>query len=119
MLHIGGDFVTALDGYVQAVADVAPKARAAGIKTLHADIQRSARQHPRWGDLADHIEVWSDRRGTHLGVRNPEKLREAQAAEYGDADNPPAPVIRTAATHRARESADAVIHSYLGIPRYR
>lgn len=120
MLHIGGDFVAALDTYVQAVADVVPKAHAAGISTFQDGIRRRAALHPRWASIADHIESWSDDSSVHVGIRNPDLLDSARDAEYGDDKSAPAPLMRhnPLEARKAAERMDDVLHSHLGIPRH-
>jgi hypothetical protein len=116
MLHIGGDFLDALDEYVQAVIDIAPEAAEEGVNTMHADLQRRARLNPRWADLADHLETWRDRDGIQVGIRNPTKVEAAQVAEYGDKESGPVPLIRhmpgSASVAGAR--MDDILHTHLG-----
>jgi len=94
MLHIGGGFLTALDGYVQAVTAVAPDARDAGLETLTHDLQRRARMYPQWEPLAHHIESWEDENGIQVGIRKAAHVPAAQRAEYGDEKHGPVPLIR-------------------------
>lgn len=121
ILHTGADFFDALDEYVQAVARAAHKAHQEGERALHDEVRRTARSHPRWRSLEADIELWHEDGETHIGVRNPRSVQAAMNAEYGDADNPPAPVLRVmpTAVRRAEDRMDEVLSSELQIPRHR
>lgn len=94
-LHIGADFFTALGNHTQAVSHAAYHAAIAGMEELQASARDTARQHPNWEGVADHIEAWYDEdEGFRIGVRNPQYVDNAIFAEYGKDEIPPAPVLR-------------------------
>lgn len=121
MLHIGAGFFAALDKYVQAASSAALEAFEEGQSALHKEIKQSAKDHPRWKDIADHIERWDDENGAYIGVRNPEVLDKAMDAEFGDKKHPPAPILRNTfvQAQKASERVDEVLSTRLSIPRYR
>ena len=50
---------------------------------------------PRWSELSDNIELWSQDGRLIIGVRDQEFQSQAFALEYGDEINPPSPLLRT------------------------
>ena len=116
MLHIGGGFLTALESYVQAVADTAPEAQEAATQTLVGDLQQRAQQHPRWEPIAHEIEAWEDSRGLRVGVRR--SVAAARQAEYGDQEHGPVPLLRhmPGSAKLAGEAMGDVFRTSLGIP---
>lgn len=115
-LHIGGAFLTALGLYAQAGDAAVREAAELGRRTLQEDLQALAREHPRWHQLADHIQVWDQEGRLVIGVSS-EVQSEAMTAEYGDAEHPPAPILRNhpAARQHAVDVMNAHILSIPGI----
>lgn len=109
-LHIGGDFLAALDDYAQDVTRSSYGAAAAGVDKFQQQLRADARDHPRWTGVADSIEAWDEGGRLAYGVRN-QALHEAMDAEFGDADNAPVALIRTA--HRAKSAASQAMDDYL------
>jgi len=93
-LHISAGFFAALDDYAQAVNRAAEEAAQVGMERLVSSLQNAASQNDRWKSIAEHIEVWSQDGQLVVGVRNEGAVSEAVSAEYGDATNPPVPLIR-------------------------
>lgn len=93
-LHISAGFFAALDEYAQAVNRAAKESARVGMDRLVYSLQNAASQNDRWKGIAEHIEVWSQDGDLVVGVRNEGVVSAAVSAEYGDATNPPVPLIR-------------------------
>ena len=104
-LHIGATELAALDDYVQAVSMTALEA--AEIATAHVEraVRRRAEASTRWAPLVDHIQVQSEDGYLIMGVAH-EFQSQAMAAEYGDEEHSPDPLIRTMGS-TARAAAEA------------
>lgn len=75
--------------------------------------QRAAEADPRWVRLADYIDTWDENDRFWIGIREPQYVSEAFAAEYGTADYPPAPILRTLDAAAREASLNAT--SYLDV----
>lgn len=115
-LRIGVDFLSALSTYAQAAHLATQEAAQIGMETLQKELRIQARNHPRWHQAQDHIQVWAEDGHLVVGVA-PELQSEAMSAEYGDADHPPVPLLRNhpAAERAAVEAMNAHIESIFGV----
>jgi hypothetical protein len=94
-LHIGVDFFAALDEYAKAANAAVQESAEATMFNVQEGMKAAARKNERWMPVAEHIETWSQDGRFVVGIRNADVMSEAVAAEYGDAENPPVPLIRS------------------------
>lgn len=106
-LHAGADVFAALGRYTQAVVDAAHEAVNAEREAVYQAVMESARNHPSWQGVADHIEIWDTDGGYEFGVRHPDHVDAAIKAEYGDKGTPPAPILRDTQKYAERGHAAA------------
>ena len=59
-----------------------------------AEAKSKAVQSDRWAEMVDQIEVWSEFDRFWVGVRSPQFISQAFAAEYGTDEYPPEPILR-------------------------
>lgn len=114
-LHIGAAFFESLYAYAEHVSQEALVAAHEAMTDVVADYKREAAASVAWAPLASNIESWSQDGRLVVGVQNPEHTNEAQAAELGDQDNPPAPLFRNSApiARRASQAFDARLRARL------
>ena len=62
---------------------------------VQTETMKRANASPRWVHVADYIDTWDENDRYWIGVRQPEFISEAQAAEYGTEGYPPDPILRT------------------------
>lgn len=103
-VHVAAAFLDALDEYAQTVHVATQEAVTNAATRLQMELAEQARSNPRWQNLAEHIEVWSEDGRLIVGVQNPEMMDEAMAAEYGDADHAPVALMRNAGAAARRVS---------------
>ena len=98
---------------VRSYAEEAVEAGEAGREAALGVVQDLARSNPRWIGLADNIDTWDEEDRFWIGVRGPNFVSEAFAAEYGTDDYPPAPLFRLndAAARAASFAADQYLHN--------
>lgn len=94
-LHIGAGFFAALDRYAQAVNLAAQESAERTMVGVQDRLRAAAKRSERWQPLAEHIETWSQDGKFVVGVRNADVMNDAMAAEYGDENHPPVPLIRS------------------------
>lgn len=94
-LHIGVDFFAALDEYAKAANAAVQASAEATMIHVQEGMRAAARKNERWMPVAEHIESWSQDGRFVVGIRNADVMSQAIAAEYGDAEHPPSPLIRT------------------------
>jgi hypothetical protein len=108
-LHIGVDFFAALDEYAKAVNAAAQASAETAMLHVQEDMKAAARKNERWLPVAEHIEMWSQDGKFVVGVKNTDVMSQAMAAEYGDAEHPPVPLIRSvSAMYGGSEAAGLV-----------
>lgn len=115
-LHASAEVFAALGRYTQAVFDAAHQAREAEKNAIYNSIMESARNHPSWQPLADHIEIWDTEDGYEFGVRHPDHIEAAIKAEYGDKNTPPSPLLRNTRryTEAGKEASERAFAELLG-----
>lgn len=94
-LHVGVDFFAALDEYAKAANEAVQQSAQAAMEDLQKGMKDIASKTERWMPIAEHIETWTQDGKYVIGVRNTEVMSAAVAAEYGTADHPPSPLIRS------------------------
>ena len=62
---------------------------------VKTETMRRANASPRWVHVADYIDTWDENDRYWIGVREPQMISVAQAAEYGTDEYPPDPLLRT------------------------
>jgi hypothetical protein len=92
---IGADWIAALEQYLEGLGATTQEAGGRASEYLYNQTVTQARQHERWADVADQIEVWSQDGYLIVGVRDEEYTSEAFNIEYGDEVTPPDPLFRT------------------------
>lgn len=75
---------------------------------VQESLAAEATNNPRWQNIAEHIEVWSQDGRYWVGVQNADSVSEAMAAEYGDSENPPASLIRANTARLDREVSEII-----------
>jgi len=97
---------------VRSYQEEAVNAGRVGREAARDAVSDLAKQHPRWIGLADYIDTW-DAEGDRfwVGVRGPQFVSEAFAAEYGTDEYPPAPLLRL--NDAAARAASAASSAYL------
>lgn len=95
-MALSTDDIDALRDDLLAQIEAVNEARAIVRERLVDEVKQAARQNPRWVGLADYVDTWDDEGNRFwVGVRSKEMVSEAFAAEYGSAEYPPAPLLRT------------------------
>ena len=93
--QISADLVRALEHQVELYGEVANDAYHIAAEVVYDETMRRAQASPRWVHVADNIDVWDENDRMWIGVRSPEMVSEAYAAEYGTDEYPPDPLFRT------------------------
>lgn len=62
---------------------------------VYTEVMKRAHASPRWVHVADFLDTWDENDRYWIGVRSPEFVSEAFAAEYGTDMYPPEPLMRT------------------------
>lgn len=62
---------------------------------VRTETMKRAEASPRWVHVADYIDTWDENDRYWIGVREPQMISVAQAAEYGTDEYPPEPLMRT------------------------
>jgi len=80
-------------------------------------LRQQAQQDPRWASFAHEMGMWANDQGNiSFGVRpDSPHAEDAFAAEYGDAEHPPSPLIRmgmTGALAGMRHNMEEAFRSY-------
>lgn len=102
------DTVSALERRLQGMIVAGEAARTAVRREVYDEAVSRAQTSTRWADLAEHLEVWDENDRFWVGVRSPQFVSEAFAAEYGTEEYPPEPILRQLdgaarlAAHRSR-----------------
>lgn len=92
---IPADFYKTLSQHVDRLSRAAEGAAAVGQQVIVDEAHRMAQSSPRWIGVADYIDTWTENDRLWIGVRAPQFVSEAFAAEYGIDEWPPVPVMRT------------------------
>jgi len=105
------DFLDMLEQHVTDITEAAQEASAAAQSHLYDAVQQRAAASPRWIGVADNIDTWNDEDGRFwVGVRQPQFVSLAFAAEYGTDEFPPDPILRTLDDVARTASAKASVH---------
>lgn len=94
-IRFDATWLDALDRFVDDLHDhVYSKAQIVS-QSIHDDLVRKAQSRPEWAGMSDHMDIWTNPNGTvSFGIRTPDFVSEAFAAEYGDREQPPSPLFR-------------------------
>jgi phosphoribosylaminoimidazole-succinocarboxamide synthase len=114
--EISADLIRALEAKVMEYGEAANEAYGIARETVKSEVMRRAQASPRWVKVADEIDTWDENDRFWVGVRSPEFVSEAFAAEYGTDEYPPEPLLRTldAAARVASHKANGFLVSRLG-----
>lgn len=114
--EIPADLVRALEAQVLEYGQAAQEAYGIARTTVQTEVMRQAKASPRWVKVADEIDTWDENDRFWVGVRTPEFVSEAFAAEYGTEEYPPDPLVRTldATARVAAHRADGFLMARLG-----
>lgn len=93
--EISADLMRALEARLHEYGEAANEAYGIARDVVRTEVMRRAQASPRWAPVADYIDTWDENDRYWIGVRSPEFVSEAFAAEYGTDDYPPDPVMRT------------------------
>ena len=105
--EISADLMRALEAKLLEYGEAAEEAYGIARNTIETEVLRRSQASPRWVKVADEIDTWDENDRFWVGVRSPEFVSEAFAAEYGTDEYPPDPLMRTLdatariAAHRA------------------
>lgn len=113
---IPADFYKTLSHHVGHLSRVAEESAAVAQSHVFDEVQRRAAESPRWIGVADYIDTWDDQGRMWVGVRAPQFVSQAYAAEYGTEDFPPDPILRTldSANRMAATKAEQHFTSQVG-----
>lgn len=116
-LHPGADYLASARAYASQVELALHEAVNTGAAKLQESLRHAAARNERWKGLDENITVQVTPTGFEVSV-DPGAASEAMAAEFGDADHPPAPMIRAGLQHAdpVGESVRAVLQHRLGNP---
>lgn len=92
---IGSDLMRALQLRLKMYGDVLGEAADIHRDVVYTETMKRAKASPRWVGVADFIDTWDENDRMWIGVREPQMISEAQAAEYGTEGWPPDPIMRT------------------------
>jgi hypothetical protein len=110
-LHISADFFASLEAYAYAMNTAAHEAARLGMEHAQNSLREAASKNEHWQDIAHSVEAWHEDGKYHLGVQNPDHVDTAFKAEYGDASQPPQPLIRH--MPKAINDAQTAMNEYL------
>lgn len=94
-VHIGGEWLDALERYVTGLQATTRLAGSRAAAYLQEQTVATAGQNDRWADLAEEISVWSQDGQLVVGVANDAFTSQAWALEYGEGGESPSPLFRT------------------------
>lgn len=92
---IPADLIRALEHRIELYGNIVDEARGIAHDVVATETMRRAKASPRWVHVADFIDTWDENDRYWIGVRGPEMVSEAFAAEYGTDEYPPDPLFRT------------------------
>jgi hypothetical protein len=93
--EISADLMRALEARLQEYGEATTEAYGVAREVVQTEVMRRAHASPRWVHVADNIDTWDENDRYWIGVRSPEFVSEAFAAEYGTEGYPPTPLMRT------------------------
>ena len=102
----------ALELRLQMYGDVLQETAGIQRDVVMTETMKRANASPRWVHVADFIDTWDENDRMYIGVREPQMISEAQAAEYGTEGYPPDPIMRT--MDEAARVAAARASEYIG-----
>lgn len=94
-VHIGGEWLDALERYVEGLQATTELAGSRAATYLQEQATTTANQDDRWAAISQAIEVWSQDGQLVVGVDSAEFESQAFALEYGDGEEGPSPLFRT------------------------
>ena len=93
--EFSSDLMRQLNQTVSEYTDAASEAQRIAQETILQSVRETAKESPRWRDLADYVDTWDENDRFWIGIRGPEYVSEAFAVEYGTDEYPPEPIMRT------------------------
>ena len=93
--QLGSDLLRALDTRIQMYGEVLDEAHGIAHDVVRTEVMKRAKADPRWVHVADFIDTWDENDRMWIGIRSPQFISEAQAAEYGTDEYPPSAIMRT------------------------
>lgn len=93
--RLGSDLMRALELRIQMYGEVLEGVAGIQRDVVMTEVMKRAKASPRWVHVADFIDTWDENDRMWIGVREPQMISEAHAAEYGTEGYPPDPVMRT------------------------
>ena len=93
--EISADLMRALETRLMEYGQAADQAYGVARSVVQTEVTRRAQASPRWVKVADEIDTWDENDRMWIGVRSPQFVSEAFAAEYGTEEYPPDPLLRT------------------------
>lgn len=94
--RIDAAWLDALDRYVEGLHHDVIAAADSAVDAYHGAMVDYAKSKPAWVGLADGLRVWSDDGRLVVGLQGNDFVSQAESLEYGDANNPPDSLFRTA-----------------------
>lgn len=94
--RIDAAWLDALDRYVHGLQQDVIDAADAAVDTFHEGMVDYAKSKPNWVNLSDNIRVWSEDGRLQVGIQGNEMVSQAEYLEYGDVNEPPDSLFRTA-----------------------
>ena len=104
------DFLDMLEQHVEDISVATAEASQIAKDHLYDEVQRRAAESPQWIGAADNIDTWDESDHFWIGVRSPQFVSIAFAAEYGTEEFPPEPILRTLDDATRSAAAKASIH---------
>lgn len=114
--EFSADLLRSLENQLYAYGESAQEAGQLAGEVVKTEVMRRAHASPRWVHVADDIDTWDENDRLLIGVRSPQMISEAQAAEYGTEEYPPDPLMRTldSAARIAGQRADGMLIGRFG-----
>lgn len=106
--RIDASWLDALDRHVEGLQHNVIAAADAAVDSYHEAMVDYAKSKPAWVGLADNIQVWSNDGYLVVGLQGDDYVSQAEALEYGDLENPPDSLFRTA-DHVAAHARDRLL----------
>jgi hypothetical protein len=94
--RIEASWLDAVDRYVHGLQQDVMEAADAAVNSFHENFVDYAKSKPNWVGLADELQVWSEDGRLVVGLQGNEMVSQAEYLEYGDVDNAPDSLFRTA-----------------------
>ena len=93
--ELGSDLLHNIEKRTKIYRDVLKEADGIAHDVVYDEVMKRANADPRWVHVADFIDTWDENDRMWIGVRSPQMISEAHAAEYGTDEYPPSPIMRT------------------------